>query len=118
MSIEERQTASAKQSFYSGHSSHVSTLSFFTASVLTDLYPESKLKFIWWSAAATLPAATAYLRYNAGRHFLSDVIVGYIVGGTIGYLVPKLHKVRPDKYKISLVPTTSSLSMGLSINLN
>ncbi len=117
LSIAERLTSNARESFYSGHTSHVSSLSFFTASVLSDLYPDSKLKYLWWSAAATLPAVTAYWRYDAGRHFPSDVIVGYIIGGTIGYFVPKLHKIKSDKYNVSLAPTASSLSLSLTINI-
>mgnify|MGYP000586332424 CR=1 FL=1 len=117
LSIAERQTSTAKQSFYSGHTSHVSSLSFFTASVLSDLYPESKLKFLWWSAAATVPAVAGYWRYDAGRHFPTDVITGYVIGAAIGCLVPRLHKIRSDKYNVSLAPTTSSLSLNLSINL-
>lgn len=118
LSIAQRQTSSAERSFYSGHVSHVSSLSFFTASILTDLYPKSKLKYLWWTAATTLPAVTAYLRYDAGRHFPSDVIVGYFLGGAVGYLVPKLHKVNNDKYNISIIPSTNSLSFSLGINLN
>lgn len=117
LSIAERQTSTAKQSFFSGHTSHVSSLSFFTASVLSDLYPESKLNFLWWSAAATLPAVTAYWRYDAGRHFPTDVITGYVIGAAIGCLIPRLHKIRSDKYNVSLAPTTSSLSLSLSVKL-
>jgi membrane-associated phospholipid phosphatase len=33
------------------------------------------------------------LRYGGGKHFFSDIIVGYAVGAAIGILVPQLHKV-------------------------
>ena len=39
-----------------------------------------------------MPAVTAWARVGAGKHFASDVIVGYLTGAAIGYLVPELHK--------------------------
>jgi membrane-associated phospholipid phosphatase len=33
-----------------------------------------------------------YLRYLAGKHFPSDVIVGAFMGSVAGYLVPYFHK--------------------------
>ena len=118
LSLEQRQTTKSERSFYSGHVSHVSSLSFFAASILDDLYPKSKLKYVWWSVATVLPAATAYWRYDGGRHFPSDVIVGYIVGGAIGYLIPKFHKINSDKFNVSIIPTMNTLSLGLTINLD
>ena len=43
-------------------------------------------------AAALVPAAVAYNRIEAGKHFLTDNLVGYAVGATMGILVPQLHK--------------------------
>jgi hypothetical protein len=81
-----------RRSFFSGHVSHVASLSFFTASIYCDLYPDSKFKTLVWAGAITAPAITAYLRVRAGRHFPTDVIVGYGVGALVGYFIPKLHK--------------------------
>lgn len=91
--IEERLKDDVRRSFFSGHTSHVSSMSFFTASVFSDLYPESKYRYAVWAGAITAPAVTAYLRVKAGRHFSSDVMVGYGVGALIGYFIPKLHKI-------------------------
>ncbi len=96
--LEEKIKSRATQSFISGHTSQSAALAFFTAKVFTDYYPESKYKFLIWSAAISLPALTAYLRYRSGNHFPTDVIAGYIIGGTIGYLVPQLHKKMKDKH--------------------
>ncbi len=92
LTLYERINASTKKSFPSGHVSTTAVASFFTAKVLTDLYPESKYKPLIWTAAAVIPAATGFLRYKAGKHFSSDVLGGYILGAGIGYLVPALHK--------------------------
>lgn len=115
--IEERTVREARRSFYSGHVSHVASLSFFTASVLSDLYPDSKYKWLWWSGAITLPAVTAYLRYDAGRHFPTDVMVGYAIGSTLGYFLPKLHKVGNQDLDLSLIPSANGLSLGMRLML-
>lgn len=79
-------------SFISGHTSLSAAGSFFFARVFSDYHPDSKLKPFVWGLAATVPAVTGYLRVRAGRHYPSDVIAGYALGATVGYLVPTLHK--------------------------
>ena len=92
LTMDERINLSTRKSFPSGHVSTTAVASFFTAKVLTDLYPESKYKPLIWTAAVVIPAATGFLRYKAGKHFASDVLGGYVLGAGIGYLVPALHK--------------------------
>lgn len=86
-------TATTRRAFFSGHVSHVASLSFFTATVFDDLYPDSDYKYVIWAGAITAPAITGYLRIKAGRHYRSDVIMGYGVGALIGYFIPELHKI-------------------------
>lgn len=93
--LSEKQTLNGRFSFFSGHASFSATLSFFTARVYCDYHPDSRLKPVVWGLAATLPAATGYLRYKAGKHFITDVATGYAVGALVGYFVPTLHKVNP-----------------------
>jgi membrane-associated phospholipid phosphatase len=81
-----------RSSFFSGHTSVTATASFFCARVFADYYPDSRLKPFVWTAAALVPATTAYLRVRAGKHYPSDVLTGFLIGGAIGYLVPALHK--------------------------
>lgn len=100
ISIEKKTAIRAKQSFFSGHTSKTATMCFFTAKVFADYYPESKWKPFVWTTAALIPAATGYFRVAAGQHFPSDVIVGYIVGGSIGYLVPHFHLKNRKKGKL------------------
>ena len=89
----------ARKSFFSGHVSSTAALSFFTAKVFSDYYPDSKLKPYVWTAAALIPATTAYLRYKGGKHYLSDVAVGYGVGALVGFLIPHLHKTKDVKLR-------------------
>ncbi len=111
VSIDLKMEESAKRSFYSGHTSHVSALSFFTATVLNDLYPDSQMKWLWWTPAIILPGITAYLRYNAGKHFPSDLITGLGIGVLVGHIIPKIHRLEDTKLKLSMMPSSDGLSL-------
>jgi membrane-associated phospholipid phosphatase len=87
----------ATQSFFSGHTSSVAAMSFSFAMMHNYYYPDSKIKPLVWFAAALLPMATAILRVRAGKHFWTDVIVGYGIGASIGISVPYLHKIKLRK---------------------
>lgn len=86
----------ARLSFVSGHTSNTAALSFFTAKVLHDLYPDSPLRPYFWAGAALVPLATGYARYQAGKHFPTDIAAGYALGAALGILIPQLHK-SPDE---------------------
>ena len=79
-------------SFFSGHTSHTAAVSFFTAKTISDYVDRSGVHVAAWTSAILLPAATGLFRYKAGKHFPSDVVVGYLVGASVGLLVPHLHK--------------------------
>lgn len=97
--LEEKMTENARLSFFSGHTSHTSALSFLIAKVITDYHPEAKrgVKFGIWAFAASVPAVTGYLRVRAGKHFPTDVIAGYLAGGLLGVAIPALHKPHHHK---------------------
>lgn len=82
----------ARHSFYSGHTSMAASNSFFTARVFTEYLSNSTAKTLIWCGAALIPAVTGFSRVNTHNHFPTDVIVGYIVGAAIGYLIPELHE--------------------------
>jgi membrane-associated phospholipid phosphatase len=90
--IEEKYKVNARHSFYSGHTSVAASNSFFTARVFTEYLTDNTAKTLIWTAAALIPAVTGFSRINTHNHFPTDVIVGYIVGAAIGYLIPELHK--------------------------
>jgi hypothetical protein len=100
----------ATNSFFSGHTANTATATFFAAKVFHDFNPDSRAQPYVWGAAAVVPAAVAYFRIEAGKHFLSDNIVGYAVGATMGVVVPQLHKVA-GRQGISLVPL-----QGVNVN--
>ena len=45
-------------------------------------------------AAETLIITTAYFRILAGRHFLTDVIMGALAGTTVAWVVVSRHRSR------------------------
>lgn len=81
-----------QRSFYSGHVAATATATFFAAKVYTDFHPEAGGKVFIWGGAAALPAAVGIFRMQAGQHFLTDVLLGYVLGAGTGILVPELHK--------------------------
>lgn len=92
LALEEKLTKSARQSFWSGHTSQTATMCFLSAQMYSDYHPDSKWRPVMWSAAATVPLATGIFRMTAGKHFPTDVIAGYISGAAIGILLPRIHQ--------------------------
>ncbi|HLP95326.1 MAG TPA: phosphatase PAP2 family protein [Saprospiraceae bacterium] len=82
----------ARKSFFSGHTSSTAASCFFAAKVWSDYHPGNRWKPLVWATAVTIPAITGFLRMRAGKHFFTDVAVGYSIGATIGYLIPVLHR--------------------------
>ena len=104
--------STANDSFYSGHTTISATAAFCGAKMFCDFKPDSKLKPVVWSVAAVLPAFIGFARTQAGKHFLSDVITGYAIGASIGYLVPELHRIdKADQLSIAPYFDGSGLSM-------
>ncbi len=89
--MEIKRKVSARYSFYSGHTSNTAAMYFLTAKLFNDYQPDSDLKPVIWGVAALIPAYTGMQRVRGGKHFLTDVIVGYVLGAAIGILVPELH---------------------------
>jgi membrane-associated phospholipid phosphatase len=84
----------ARFSFFSGHTSITATMTFLGAKMFSDYYPESRAKVWVWASAIILPAVVGYMRVRSGKHFPSDVITGYLIGGSVGFWVPHFHRKR------------------------
>jgi membrane-associated phospholipid phosphatase len=88
-------------SFYSGHSAVAFTAAM-TGSYLFALGTEDqRARVAVWALQFTLASATANLRVRAGKHYFSDIFVGALFGGAIGYVVPALHADGRGVYKPS-----------------
>lgn len=90
---DDRTDIKATNSFFAGHTAATASATFFAAKVFNDYFPNSRAKPFVWAGAALISGAVGYGRIEAGKHFLSDSIVGYALGASIGILVPHLHKV-------------------------
>jgi hypothetical protein len=113
-----RKSKNSQRSFYAGHVAATASASFFAAKVFSDLNPDSKFKPVIWVIAAALPAVTAYYRYEAGQHFLSDNILGYVLGAGVGILVPQFHKTHKDFQRVSIAPAIGQGYKGINIAYN
>ena len=99
-----------KGSFYSGHACEAFTEAVFISKVFSDYYPDAHwTKFIWGSSLI-LASLTAYARYESGEHYLSDVIVGAIVGSAVGYFIPEMNK-RKRIHQLGISATPCSLGL-------
>ena len=83
---------SSRYSFYSGHVATAAYFSFTTAQLYSDLHPNSNARPYVWAAAALIPATVAYGRMRAGKHFFTDVLIGFAAGTAIALTVPALHR--------------------------
>lgn len=84
----------ARFSIPSGHAAFSAAASYFFATTYSIYYPKSKWKPLVWACAAVLPAIPAYLRYKAGRHFVSDVATGYLIGAANGIAIPLIFRIK------------------------
>ena len=109
-----RMDSDSQRSFFAGHTAATATATFFAAKVFADFNPDSKLKPYVWAAAAAVPAAVGYMRLRAGRHFLTDNLIGYGIGAGVGILVPHLHK-KTNNSGLSLQPYGGQKAQGLSL---
>ncbi|MBT0608568.1 phosphatase PAP2 family protein [Aequorivita echinoideorum] len=99
-----------QRSFYSGHVAATATATFFAAKVYSDYNPDANGKVFVWAGAAALPAAVGVFRMEAGQHFLTDVLLGYALGGVTGILIPEMHKKKNDN--IDIYPSSGTTFLG------
>ena len=110
--IEEKQTLDSRYSFFSGHTAGSASMTFFAARVFSDTHPNSKWKPVVWSVAAVVPAVVGWTRVEAGKHFPTDVLTGYVVGAAVGYFIPVFHLKKDNaKASWSLQPSMTGLAL-------
>ena len=90
--MDQRMDNDAQRSFYAGHVAATASATFFAAKVFSDFNPDSRAKPYVWATAAVVPAVVGYYRLKGGKHFLTDNLLGYALGASVGVLVPHLHK--------------------------
>ena len=111
-------TGGSRNSFFSGHTNDATASLYFMAKVYCDYNPQIQGwdKVGIYALASIPPLIMGYFRIIALRHFPSDVLVGGLIGGTIGIIVPEFHRI-PGK-DISLGVYSSPESTGISLAWN
>jgi len=103
----------SRLSFFSGHVSNTTAFCFLTAQALNHMHPHwTTKKYLTWTGAVVLPLAIGYGRYQAGKHFPTDILTGYAFGATVGLLIPRLH--RSEKVTIGLGVTGVTARLNLN----
>ena len=111
-----RTRGGAKNSFYAGHVALVATSTFFMAKVYSDYYPDSKMKWVFYSVAGLATGTMAYFRHKGGFHFPSDILLGITQGTLTGILVPHFHKNPLIKNpNVKIMPYSNGESNGLAL---
>lgn len=87
---EERTAPEARGSFYSGHANAAFAGIAVAATLLPARYPELHPVYVWVVGGA-LASGVAGLRVAAGKHYLSDVVVGAAAGTAFGWAFAKWH---------------------------
>ncbi|MGA9589453.1 MAG: phosphatase PAP2 family protein [Salegentibacter sp.] len=111
--FDKRAESGAQRSFFAGHTAATAAATFFAAKIFNDFHPDSKAIPYVWATAAAIPAYVGYLRLKAGKHFLTDNLVGYAVGAAAGILIPEVHKIGNEN--IDIFPTTGYNLHGMGI---
>jgi membrane-associated phospholipid phosphatase len=73
-------------SFFSGHTTEAFALA--AASGTVGTMRGYRWAYLAWGVGGAVAATTAYLRIAADKHWLTDVLVGIVVGAGIGFAVP------------------------------
>ena len=110
-----KETKDARKSFFSGHTSNVASMSFLTAKIFSDYFPDSNWRYAVWGVSATLPAVTGFLRVKAGKHFPTDVMIGYAFGAMVGYFIPEFHKNVKGPLSLQSYSDYSTASSGVAL---
>lgn len=111
--MEERRDGDSQRSFIAGHPAATAAATFFAAKVFNDFHPDSWAGPYVWALAAAVPAWVGYLRLKAGKHFLTDNLIGYSVGALSGILIPELHKEGYEN--LSIFPGFGRNYKGISV---
>jgi membrane-associated phospholipid phosphatase len=91
---EERLKGEASGSFYSGHANGAFLSAVYFAYTHSLRHPDSEYQGWIWAGSLGAASLVAGLRIAAGKHYLSDVLVGAAAGSLFGWAFPRMH-LRP-----------------------
>lgn len=79
-------------SFYSGHTTVAFASAVFLGLISEKQFGNNKFSGLVWSLGLGLASSTGILRVLSGNHYISDVIIGAIMGSLISYTILEIHK--------------------------
>jgi membrane-associated phospholipid phosphatase len=96
----ENAKAEAYGSFFSGHATAAFTVATFTDQWFRTAYPHSRYKGIMRATAYSLAGLESVLRVAAGKHFISDIVVGALVGTGVSLGILEIHRNRNENFSV------------------
>ena len=120
VAIDEKLSRYARQSFFSGHATNAFATAVFTGEVFRHYFPHSRLKPFIWVGGLGLATATSVLRYEAGKHYPTDLLAGAAFGSLVGWGIPKLHEVKNRSEmgrRIDVQPWSNGSANGIYMRL-
>ena len=112
--LEDRMSGQAALSFFSGHTASTFAAAVSAFETLRRRHPGRAANYVVLGVGLGVGALVGSARVIAGQHFLTDVIVGAIVGTSLGLLVPALHD-SPVRLQVSPQSVGLGVTMPLSL---
>jgi len=88
----ERVSGEASGSFYSGHANAAFLSAVYFSYTYSLRNPDSRYQGALWAGSLGAATLVAGLRVAAGKHYLSDVVVGAAAGSFFGWVFPYMHR--------------------------
>ncbi len=109
-----------RNSFFSGHTNSAAASLYLMAKIYCDYNPQIQGwdKIGIYALASIPPLIMGYFRIIALRHFPSDVLVGGLIGGTCGIIVPELHRIQGKDISWGVYSSPESTGISFAWNLN
>ena len=102
------------RSFYSQHTSLTFAAGLSYARTFALRHPQSRYRWLGYTAAVGAGMAAGTLRVLSGKHFPTDVLTGAAAGTAAGLAVPWLHPKR-NATRVTVLPTRSGMTMSLRV---
>lgn len=101
----------ANLSFFSGHTTF--TIGLAVSGGVVGLLRGYQSAWLSWAVALPMALTTATLRMAADKHWMTDILVGAVVGSAFSVALPLLFHGREDApVKVSVSPTPNGLSVS------
>ena len=78
-------------SFFSAHTAYAFTGAILTAKIYDDHFSD-RYDFLIYTGAVATASTVGYLRFAAGKHYPTDIVVGALVGVGVAILITEVHK--------------------------